>query len=284
MDESTSSWFKDIVQELYNLDENAAAYGVDYELDLQGSTYSSSDNARRPLFEYFKEEELFSRPTYAAFIKLLDNYFSGIGQEEHVNKQEVHENQQFILAICKTPVIKRLYEELTEKGYFSGDYTRFKHFLYNLWFKLYSRNYESRMKDIVDSSAFEHTFVGETKDRPTGFHNWLRFYLLEKTGELDYKGHIRRANRSCMIQVKFNWEGSDKISSIFIGTSPEFEIAIYTISALMSQKFECSDLSLPFVLEDEEYKVQVYTKSKFSRKHNMKKYKLESAFPAVDFN
>ena len=46
----------------------------------------------------------------------------------------------------------------------------------------------------MDSSGFEHVFVGETKSGTEiiGFHNWLQFYLQEKHGHLDYKGYKAR--------------------------------------------------------------------------------------------
>ena len=44
----------------------------------------------------------------------------------------------------------------------------------------------------VDSSGFEHVFVGETRgDKEViGFHNWIQFYLQEKIGNVDYKGFM----------------------------------------------------------------------------------------------
>ena len=43
----------------------------------------------------------------------------------------------------------------------------------------------------MDSSGFEHVFVGESQKKKAnvaGFHNWIQFYLQEKKGLLDYKG------------------------------------------------------------------------------------------------
>ena len=69
-------------------------------------------------------------------------------------------------------------------------YDNWKRLLYAIWFKMYSRSYQSTRAGVEDSSAFEHTFVGETKaSGPIGFHNWIRFYLLEKEGKLNYKGY-----------------------------------------------------------------------------------------------
>ena len=65
----------------------------------------------------------------------------------------------------------------------------FKHQLYDLWFKLYRRTKGSR---ALDSSGFEHVFVGETRGgtEVLGFHNWIQFYLQEKAGNVDYQGYI----------------------------------------------------------------------------------------------
>ena len=66
----------------------------------------------------------------------------------------------------------------------------------------------------MDSSAFEHVFVGETRNRAEviGFHNWIQFYLQEKRGLVDYKGFFpsRRVSqengfcklyRSCVLKA-----------------------------------------------------------------------------------
>ena len=46
----------------------------------------------------------------------------------------------------------------------------------------------------LDSCGFEHVFVGETKSGSEiiGFHNWVQFYLQEKSTHLDYKGYKAR--------------------------------------------------------------------------------------------
>lgn len=55
----------------------------------------------------------------------------------------------------------------------------------------------------ADSCGFEHVFVGETKhgQEITGLHNWVQFYLQEKHGHIDYKGHKARDNKNTVRQI-----------------------------------------------------------------------------------
>ena len=77
-------------------------------------------------------------------------------------------------------------------GYFSSQ-NAFRNFVENVWFSLYSRS-----SNKLDSSAFEHIFVGEVKNSAavSGFHNWLQFYYLEQAGRLNYYGWVRESNVS----------------------------------------------------------------------------------------
>ncbi len=86
-------------------------------------------------------------------------------------------------------VMNAAHEYLVTKRKADQDIWKFKHQLYDLWFKLYRRTRGSR---ALDSSGFEHVFVGETRDKTDvlGFHNWIQFYLQEKAGNVDYQGYI----------------------------------------------------------------------------------------------
>merc|ERR1712137_1540970 len=107
-----------------------------------------------------------------------------------------------------------------------------------LWFSLYSRN----GKGTLGSCAFEHVFVGELKGRNKviGLHNWITFWNLERHGQLDYHGfyvpngrRVQHENleESHVVTVKFDWRGLDKsLSTILVGVSPEFELALYTMA------------------------------------------------------
>ena len=85
--------------------------------------------------------------------------------------------------------MKRAHQYLVSQGKAKPDVGAFKQQLYDIWFKLYRR---TKGSSVLDSSGFEHVFVGETRGgaEVIGFHNWIQFYLQEKAGNVDYQGYI----------------------------------------------------------------------------------------------
>ena len=79
----------------------------------------------------------------------------------------------------------------------------------------------------------------------SGFHNWIQLYLEEKAGNLDYRGYIKPRSRNeaqtddddQLLTIQFTWKGVEKsVGSSFIGTSPEFELALYTMCFLVGEE------------------------------------------------
>ena len=71
-----------------------------------------------------------------------------------------------------------------------------------------------------------------------GFHNWLFFMLEERKGNVDYHGFSKKLGfgqgKGGIMKSVFEWEGYIKpASSIFMGLSPELELAIYTLCVLL---------------------------------------------------
>jgi len=258
---------------LWSLDSNRLNPGVQYTIDLQKGkkAYNKGDAAPDPLFSWIKPEVL-KRPTFAKFIDLLDNYERSTGTSETETSEERKENVDFINEIMLTAPMQYAHAYLSKKGKVSKDAQKFKQQLYQVWFQFYRR------ETANDSSGFEHVFVGEEKDgKITGFHNWIQMYLEEKAGRLDYKGYIVPRDRRSkhpddwqqVITVQFSWEDELKdISSSFIGVSPEFEFALYTLCFLMGSEKE--------MVECGDYDVEVTT---FSYTSKGKKY-IGSAFPS----
>jgi len=231
----------DLFNKLWDLDENRCEPGEHYTLNkggyLKNARDLTTDHAEDPLFSWVDEDTIFAKPTYKPFIALFDNYTSELGEAENVTREEFKENVQFIDAICDTELMMEAHKFLVEKGKAPGPVNDFKKLLYKLWFKLYRRTKGDR---DFDSSGFEHVFVGEIKGEDVvGFHNWVCFYLQEKAGNIDYHGYFRRGTslekepRFITLQFSCKNGRGKPIGGSFIGTSPEFEVALYTVCFLL---------------------------------------------------
>lgn len=91
-------------------------------------------------------------------------------------------------------------------------------------------------------------FLGESKAGDvSGMHNWIQLYLEERAGHLDYKGYIKPkvkargptvpSEHEQLITIQFAWHDELKpVSSSFIGVSPEFEVALYSLFFFMNEE------------------------------------------------
>lgn len=234
-----------LFNELWRLDVNRLTPAVDYTISVQGrasyvsqGSHAAQDHASLPLFSNVNENKLKNTTTFSRFMKLLDNYERSTGVTERVTTEEQTETNLFLDAVLETEVMKRAHKYLVSKGQSNSDLRLFKSQLYLIWFHLYHRQRNTGL----DSCGFEHVFVGETKSGTEiiGFHNWIQFYLQENSTHLDYKGYKARDHDlpdqdDHVLNLQFSWHGLVKpVGSTFIGTSPEFEMAVFTIVFLMS--------------------------------------------------
>lgn len=260
-----------ILNELWKADENRLVPGVDYHISVQGKagyvvagSNNARDCARQPLFSYVNEDRLRSIKSFAAFTALLDNYEMSTGIAEVVTPEEMAENFHFLDVILETKVMQLAHQYLVSKNLTSADARGFRQHLYDIWFQLYSRGGRGR-----DSSGFEHVFVGETKrgKEIMGLHNWVQFYLQEKHNHIDYKGFVARRDKNKpdeddhVLTLQFSWKEMVKpVGSSFIGVTPEFEFALYTICFLQSS----ARVSRELVMVDEFHlQIVVYRHGKY---------------------
>lgn len=213
--------------------------GVDYELDIQGySSRRGDDHARRPLFKFVSESVM--TPTVRAFMALLDNYEREAGRKERVTAQEKAEEAAFLDLVLNTPCMQYCRAYCVAKRVAPRD---FKAMLGSLWFRIYA----SKKQGPPDSCGFEHVFVGEerTTGQVTGMHNWIQLWKEERSGTLDYKGYVaydhkRPAEDQPALSLQFSWTDVDDgsvdlkpTSTSIIGSSPELELALFTLVALV---------------------------------------------------
>lgn len=232
------------VQHLWDLDVNRLTPNDDYTINVgRGKKpYWKDDSADMPLFSSV-DRAVWKRPTYAAFLALLDNYIAETGVAENVSNVERREISKFLDRIMETGPMQFCHKYCHAKApnRVPADRAGFIRLLKEIWFALYRRARHGRN----DSSGFEHVFIGEVKNGDvSGFHNWVQFYLEEQKKTLDYRGYIKPRGRSArqdandhLLTMQFRWSGVEKfVGTSFIGCSPEFEMALYTTCFLVGEE------------------------------------------------
>lgn len=223
---------------LWELDENRLVAGQDYQLNLQEGKriFDKGDVAEEKLFTGVSSE-VWQKRTYLIFYHLLDNYVRSTGVSEESSAREAKEEWDFLNACMETKPMQYCFKYLVAKGCCDDDQEAFLKMLHEAWFEFYRRDENN------DSSGFEHVFVGEIDDgHVKGLHNWIQTMVEEARGSLDYMGFVlpKRCYQDDgdddvdgdrnLISIQLGWEGEVKdVSTMFVGTSPEFELALYSM-------------------------------------------------------
>ncbi|CAP24636.2 Protein CBG03808 [Caenorhabditis briggsae] len=211
-------------------------------------TRDDSDSAPAKLFSRV-DSSLLRKPSYELYLNLMDNFNRQTGRKLRLENSWImswRQNQ------CKSCTIGSKLKVRHHNNYFertnllghpiATSPQNFRFWIGQLWFSHYSR-----ALGRPDTSGFEHVFIGEAKNGEiSGLHNWLRFYVLEnnRTENFDYKGFtVKRFN--IMGALKFTWDGLLKrVGSILIGTTPEYDMALYTMCFLSRRGRETCDVEL----------------------------------------
>uniref|UniRef100_A0A0K0FSA0 Endoribonuclease n=1 Tax=Strongyloides venezuelensis TaxID=75913 RepID=A0A0K0FSA0_STRVS len=222
----------DVVNAFYQYDYNAAKKNeISINYQGQANLRSKDDHAPLPLLSYV-DPNIEKRPTFLAFRRLMDYYNPMVGVQETITQKKMVDIDAFLLAIMNTTIAKQFFTFLNSKNHpYARDRNTLVKNLKQIWFHPYSRS-----KGILDSSGFEHVFMGEIKkNKITGLHNWFRFYVLEsreRNSNFDYKGYIVKG-LGAIETIKFSWKGYyKKIGGFFIATSPEFDFFTFTLCFL----------------------------------------------------
>ncbi|VDO80996.1 unnamed protein product [Soboliphyme baturini] len=205
-----------------------AAKPRDITLNYQQRTtpLSPIDLAKLPLFKNISTEML-QRGTYAAYLKLIDNYHPNTAITENWTEEQYRAIDEFMDEVMQTKVFTIMWQFLISKGLASEDPEQFKADLKRMWFAFYSR-----APGKSSSSGFEHVFCGELRNKRKivdGLHYWVRYYMLEHEGQVNYLGYLQ-IGKEIASTIHYNWRKCRKdVGSFLIGTSPEFDFALFTM-------------------------------------------------------
>ncbi|CAE8591553.1 unnamed protein product, partial [Polarella glacialis] len=257
---------EDILTELWDLDENRWTVSgrkpgpgrqpwfhpvFDILLDEQhaASRLTDVDMARRPLFARVAPKIL-AEPTCLALVRLFDIFEpsgDGAHARESYSKSELAAIDRFLEAVVRTPVMVRAREycEALASPEAPQGKTSWKDLIFKIWF----------LRGSEGPCAFEHVFVGNLAEDirgqsiAGGLHCWLKFYLEEVRGTANYLGHFYTRNSgdaildSRFVSGKFSWtHGGQRLlkeqGGFFVGVSPEWQLAVGTVSYLETQTEE----------------------------------------------
>jgi len=231
-DYSTECGTSDITdQEIADLSQqiwDADADKVTVSLSLQGQIADSSedDEAPDPLFNSIPIE-VTTVPIYQKLTALFDDYIRDDSITEDLTSAEWQEIDDFLSEAMKSDALQLTHDFLASKGVVSSVDADFQIALREIWYSLYVRS------GALSSSGAEHVQVGEIKDDEiSGLHNWVRFALLEQEGSVNYIGYVQIMDfgGTYVIRNPFFWDEYYKpIGGFFIGTSPAFDLSVYTL-------------------------------------------------------
>ncbi|CAH3159338.1 unnamed protein product, partial [Porites evermanni] len=220
----------DVCQNMWNAAGNNMVVGTDMTVD-------TSPTATNLFTVTSTGQTKLQQPVYTRFKALLDNYILDETKPEIPASQKSQEEDNFIdtIAVEGGPVDIAFKYLKTNGKTTATDLNAFKAALKTMWFTKYAKG-----GGVPHYSGFEHTFVGELgvgRGGTTvvkGLHNWYQFLLEQMAGRLAYspppKNVVDSTKKPPFINVQFTWNGTSKPpgSSFYVGTSPAFEVALYT--------------------------------------------------------
>lgn len=225
-------------ESLFIKDNNNAFRYINLNLQKQTTGSNKKDESPQPLFTV--NSQAFDIPTIAKVITIYDNYKLDTRENEYISPAQRNEESLLVDTFLSTNVMSAAMRFLADKGFIAKDYYAYKDALRKIWFNLYSRG-----DGKIGSTGFEHVFLTELKlgTEVSGLHNWIYFNAEEVKKRANYLGYIKKVDlgdKAAILSVHSTFNGIDKpLTTIFVGTSPELEMALYTVCFYVRSDKSC---------------------------------------------
>nr|XP_033325504.1 poly(U)-specific endoribonuclease homolog [Megalopta genalis] len=219
---------KKLTESLYQKEKDNNAFSqITMKQQGQKNDETTSDDASEPLLEV--KVEAYDLPTVKAILPLHDNYELDVRAKEVVTPEERRKEAELLDKIMETEVMKSTMKFLAEKGYIPDDEYEFKDSMKRIWFSQFKR-----IDGDPSSSGFETVFLAEQFDNDIlGLHNWIYYAKQEAAKKLNYLGYMKETklgDKGAIIKLRSSLNGIvQPVSTLFVGTSPELEFALYTM-------------------------------------------------------
>lgn len=223
----TDSDIQKLSEELFAKDKNNAYAHITMSLQGQKTDDSSTDDAPEPLLAV--KPEALEIPTIKAVRSLFDNYELNTNVKEDVTLEERKEELNLLDTFLATDVLSTTMKYLADKGYIPNDEYEFKDTLKRIWFSQFKR-----AEGEASSSGFETVFLAEQLGTDIiGLHDWIYFNEQETAKKANYLGYIKQVNlknNGAIVKIRSSLNDIvQPVTTIFVGTSPELEMALYTL-------------------------------------------------------
>ncbi|XP_011306209.1 poly(U)-specific endoribonuclease homolog [Fopius arisanus] len=234
----TAEDLEKLSEALWIKDNNNAWKHIKVNLQRQTSSSSTRDEAPEPLLTV--DRQAFQISTIEKVLTIYDNYKLEARENEYISPAQRNEESLLVDTFLSTNVMSAAMRFLADKGYIRKDYYDYKDTLRRMWFNLYSRG-----DGKIGSSGFEHVFLTELKlgSEVSGLHNWIYFNAEETKGRADYLGYIKKidlGDKAAILKFHAKFSNIDKaVTTMFIGTSPELEMALYTVCFFVRSDQSC---------------------------------------------
>ncbi|XP_034940321.1 poly(U)-specific endoribonuclease homolog [Chelonus insularis] len=233
----TKTDIQKLTEDLFTKDTNNAFKHITMNLQGQKMDDSTKDDAPEPLLTV--KDEAYQIPTVKAVIALHDNYELDVKVKETVTPEERKEESDLLDLMLETDIMKTTMKFLADKGYIPYDEYEFKDTLKRVWFSQFKR-----IDSEPGSSGFETVFLAEKFDSEIiGLHNWIYYARQEAEKKLNYLGYIKQTSlgdKGAIVKLRSSLNDIiQPVTTIFVGTSPELEMALYTICFYTRPNYQC---------------------------------------------
>ncbi|XP_046433294.1 mucin-1-like isoform X5 [Neodiprion fabricii] len=214
-----------ITEKLFSMDENNAQKYI--TLNLQNKTTANSTNitdaSPQPLFNI--QHEAYQIQT----VRAIRSLYQAASQVENKTRENSRKEEALLIdLLLNTNVMSATMGFLEKKNLIGRDYYEQKESLKHIWFTPYDGS----------SSGFKRVFQGEIIGGKIlyGIQDWIAFDFAEKSGRANYLSYTEKLElgkapqTASILKINYEISGIKKNgTSLFVGTSPELELALYTI-------------------------------------------------------
>ncbi|XP_066581125.1 endoribonuclease CG2145-like [Prorops nasuta] len=215
-----------ITEELFRKQDQSVGRYITMNLQSRftsDSTNNIADKAGSRLFTV--NPKVYEISTIRATRSLYDNFEQDGRLKEKISLEMRKEENLLLDVFMNTNVMESTMTWLTQRGLVDPDDFDRKDMLHHIWFQVFDGS----------TSGFERIFTSEIYDGAAvvGVQDWIYFDYQESKGNIDYLGYVDKlnlGNETSLLKLNFKENGIIRANAtLFVGTLPELEMALYTI-------------------------------------------------------